>query len=272
MIALLTLLSIVAVSIVVVRVATKALQFTGLSLDTARFQAYSIFTGTGFTTEESEVVARHPVRRRIAMILMFLRNAGLVTAISTLVLSFVDTESSGEALRRGTLLGGGMLALALLARSKWVELYLERVIEWALSRYTNLRVRDYSTLMSLEREYSVARFKVQEGTWLADKRLNEVDLPEEGILVLGIIRADGSYVGAPRGHYTVHVGDTLVLYGKEDLVSELEQRLAGSEGEGAHERAKREHERELQEQEAEEQARESQRADAPEPEDGASRQ
>ncbi|MGD8868921.1 MAG: hypothetical protein PVI01_14930 [Gemmatimonadales bacterium] len=49
MVAVLTLLSVVAVSIIIVRVATKALQLTGLSAEAARFQAYSAFSGTGDT-------------------------------------------------------------------------------------------------------------------------------------------------------------------------------------------------------------------------------
>jgi len=55
MVAVFTLLSVVAVSIIVVRVATKALQLTGLSAETARFQAYSAFSGTG---------ASRPMRRK----------------------------------------------------------------------------------------------------------------------------------------------------------------------------------------------------------------
>ena len=51
MAALLILLSVVAVSILVTRIATRAFMLTGLSRDAARFQARSIITGTGFTTD-----------------------------------------------------------------------------------------------------------------------------------------------------------------------------------------------------------------------------
>jgi len=259
MVALFTLLSIIAVSIVVNRVATKALEHTGLSTEAARFQSYSAFTGTGFTTEEAEGVVNHPVRRRIVMVLMILRNAGLVTAISTLVLSFVGTESPTEGLRRGGLLVAGLGGLVLLARSQWADRYLSRVIDWALNRYTDLGVRDFYTLLNLERDYSVGRFTVQEGTWLADKRLDECDLIGEGVLVLGIVHDDGSYVGAPRGRYRLHSGDTLVLYGKTDKLDELEKRISGSSGEQAHAEAKQEHERELREQDIEQTQHEERR-------------
>lgn len=248
MVALSTLLSVVAISVVVVRVATKALELTGLSQDAARFQAFSAFTGTGFTTEEAEGVVRHPVRRRIVMLLMLLRNAGLVTAISMLVLSFVGAAREAALVRSGMLLGG-LLLLWLLARSRWVDRGLERLIDWALARYTDLDVRDFYRLLNLAEDYTVARFEIEPGTWLEGQRLGDADLPREGVLVLAVVRPDGEYVGAPRGELTLRAGDTVVLYGRSGLLSELKQRLAGTTGEAAHERAKEEHAREVEEQE-----------------------
>ena len=87
MAAILTLIVVLLTSLIIVRVATVALTLTGLSRDLARFQARSAFSGAGFTTGESEQVVSHPVRRRIIMLLMLLGNAGIVTVISTLVIS-----------------------------------------------------------------------------------------------------------------------------------------------------------------------------------------
>ena len=59
------LLVIALVSLLAVRVGATALMMTGISWDTASFQAYSAFFGVGFTTKEAELVVNHPVRRRI---------------------------------------------------------------------------------------------------------------------------------------------------------------------------------------------------------------
>lgn len=90
MIAILTLLIIITISLLVNRIATVALAFTGLSRETARFQARVAFTGAGFTTSESELITSHPVRRQIVMMLMLLGNAGLVTVVATLMTGFVN--------------------------------------------------------------------------------------------------------------------------------------------------------------------------------------
>ena len=72
-----------------------ALPLTGLSKDLAEFQAISAFTGSGFTTRESEEVMNHPLRRRITMHLMLLENAGIVIAASSMIISFVNHNTGG---------------------------------------------------------------------------------------------------------------------------------------------------------------------------------
>jgi hypothetical protein len=86
-------LTVLCLSLIVTRIATIALTYTGLSRQAAAFQARSAFTGTGFTTSEAEKVVDHPVRRRIIMTLMVARSAGLVTILISLILSF---GGSGE--------------------------------------------------------------------------------------------------------------------------------------------------------------------------------
>ena len=60
MIAIGTVLAAILVSLLVTRVAAIALSVTGLSRESARFQARSAFTGVGFTTSEAESVVNHP--------------------------------------------------------------------------------------------------------------------------------------------------------------------------------------------------------------------
>lgn len=94
MIAIISLFGVVFLSILITRIATLALMHTGMARGTAKFQAKSAFTGAGFTTAESEMVVSHPVRQKIVMILILLGNAGIVTAISSLILTFVSRGDS----------------------------------------------------------------------------------------------------------------------------------------------------------------------------------
>ena len=91
MTALISLLTAIVFSILVTRIAAVAFTLTGLSRDVADLQGLSAFSGVGFTTSESDHITEHPARRRILMLVIRLGNIGVVTVISSLVLTFVNT-------------------------------------------------------------------------------------------------------------------------------------------------------------------------------------
>jgi Trk K+ transport system NAD-binding subunit len=60
-----------------------------------------------------------------------------------------------------------------------------------------LDVADYASLLRLSGDYSVAEVQVQPQDWLADRKLEEIRLRDEGVDLLGITREDGTYIGIP---------------------------------------------------------------------------
>ena len=110
-------LTVLGLSLFITRLATIALTYTGLSWEAARFQARFAFTGTGFTTSEAERVVDHPVRRRIIMLLMIARSAGVVSIIISLILSFGGYQSDlGRLYRLLWIIGGVAVLLAAAGR------------------------------------------------------------------------------------------------------------------------------------------------------------
>jgi hypothetical protein len=235
--AIISLLLVISLSILITRIATVSLTLTGLSRESARFQARSAFSGTGFTTTEAENVVGHPVRRRIILLLMLLGNAGIVTAVSALILGFVGQKGDTSVWLKVGLLTGGICVLWALAQSQWVDRKLSRLIERALRRYTRLDVRDYSNLLHLGGEYRIAELVVEPGDWLADKTLAESRLRKEGVIALGIKRTDGTYLGAPKSDSKILAGDVLLLYGRDAALERLDTRKAGPRGTAEHRRA-----------------------------------
>ena len=240
MIAVLTVLLIVTLSLLVTRVATTALTLTGLSRESARFQARSALTTTGFTTVESERIARHPVRRRIIMTLMLMGQAGIVTVIASLALSFATTAGLGDATLRLAILLAGMTVLYWLARSQRFDRLLQPLIRRMIRRFTDLDVRDYASLLHIHGEFAVSELAVEEGDWIAGRLLEEVRPADEGLLILGVQRDATTYLGAPTGATRVRPGDTLIVYGPTNRLSELDRREGGPGGDAAHVRAMRE--------------------------------
>jgi len=237
MIAVVTLLIVLVLSMLVTRIATVALTHTGLSREIARFQARSAFTGVGFTTSESEKVVNHPLRRRILLLLMLFGNAGIVSVMASVVLTFTSVGGTRSALMRFGLIFIGLLILWIIATNKWVDFRLSRFIGWAVKRYTKLDVRDYASLLHVAGEYKVTELFVEPSDWLANRLLHELRLQDEGVMILGITRKDGTYIGAPHGSMKVNAGDVLILYGRETALMELDQRRRGTEGDREHKEA-----------------------------------
>ncbi|MEJ2662976.1 MAG: TrkA C-terminal domain-containing protein [Spirochaetia bacterium] len=235
MIPILSFFVIIVLSNIILRIATSILRFTGLAHDVAHFQARSAFTGTGYTTRESEIIVNHPLRRRVIIFLMYVRNIGFITVVSSIILSFFNTQTSGDFLVRVLWLGGGTLVLMILSRIKLIDVILSKLVELSMRRWKKIYVQDYESLLNLSGEYEVSDCLVSESSWLADKTLQELQLTDEGGLVLGITRDDGYFVGTPKGSTRIYAGDRVILYGHENLLRKIGTRRKGVSGDKEHE-------------------------------------
>jgi hypothetical protein len=234
-IAILTLWLVITLSILLTRIAAIVLTHTGMSRQAARFQARSAFSGAGFTTNESEQVVNHPVRRRVVLTLMLLGNAGIVTAVSSLILAFVRTGEDGLPLEiKVVLLVAGVLGLWALATSRLFDRLLSRVVDRLLERWTDLDVRDYAGLLRLGGNYRIAELRVEPGGWLDGRTLEDAQTDAEGVLVLGIASEDGEWLGTPGADTQPGAGDTLVVYGRTEAIRDLQNRRRGLRAEREH--------------------------------------
>jgi hypothetical protein len=227
----------IVVTLGLTRVASVALRTTGLSAEVARFQARSAFSGVGFTTVESEDILTHPARRRIVQSLMVLSSAGVAGTLASLLLSFTDTRGYRQPAGRIVVLVVGLFALWRLASSRWVDARLSRAIESVLRRWTELEVRDYVRILQIGGCYSIDEIEVDDDDWVEGRPLRDLRLNREGVVVLGVRRTDGRYVGVPSGGTTIQAGDTVIVYGDAGQLDELHDRKAGDAGDEAHERA-----------------------------------
>lgn len=234
MTAIISLLIIISLSILITHIGTLALVHTGISKEAAKFQARSAYMGVGFTTQESEIVVNHPVRRKILSILIFLGNAGVITTISSVIFSFISVGNSGFFSLEILVLISGLSFLLFLSRSKWVNRWVSFLINRVLQKYTRLDVTDYYSLLHLSEDYRVTEIKAEKNDWITGKSLSELQLDAEGLSVLGIKRKDGSYLGAPIGTTEINSDDIVIIYGHTLLLESLDNRKEGSEGDAEH--------------------------------------
>lgn len=80
---------------------------------------------------------------------------------------------------------------------------------------------------------------VEPRSWLTRGPRGELALDQEGVVVLGIVRKSGEYLGAPTAKRQIKAGDRVVVYGRTSRILELRQRSVVDRA--AHERAKEKH-------------------------------
>ena len=222
--ALLALFVIAAISLIVVRLGAAALTMTGMSADAANFQAHSAFFGVGFTTREAEMVMSHRVRRRIIRDLIIAGNIGLTSALATLVATFVQDSDTSATMRTVGLLVVGALIFWLFARSKIVNSAMEWSIRFALNKSSAVRSMDYEPLLKVESGYCIAEFEVLADNTLAGRTIAESHPTDIGIVILGISKAEGKFIGAPGPKDRIEVGNAVTVYGHEDAIEVIRGR------------------------------------------------
>jgi len=221
MLAAVSLFVIITLSALVTKVAAIALMHTGLSTEIAKFQARSAYTGSGYTSQESEKLMNHPVRRKIVYMLMLIGNAGIITTLSSLMLTFLLPNNRSSLVYSLIFIVVALSALWFAIKSKVVDRWLSKMIDRALKKYTNIDVKDYAAILHLSGEYQISELRVRKTSWLAGKTLLELDLKSEGINVLGIQQKEGEYIGAPGGDDVINAGDVITMYGKAEIFKNI---------------------------------------------------
>jgi hypothetical protein len=216
---------ILLVSWIIVRTGAVALELTGMETHAARFQALSAFTGTGFTTRDSENVVRHPHRRRIIATLIILGNAGMISFIASLVQTFSSFRLTDDVRDLLLRVAAVALCLALLYRlvaARRVAAFIDRNIRAQLSKRTHIEPLEVEEILSQKEGWGIFRIEVWHGAPCVGKTLAQSTFRDHGILVLAIERNNG-IIPAPSGKDMLHVGDWLLCYGQlasmEKLIS-----------------------------------------------------
>ncbi|MDG1498867.1 MAG: hypothetical protein P8N31_01650 [Planctomycetota bacterium] len=195
-----TLLLIIMLSLLVVRAGAVALTMTGLSLDAARFQSLSAFSGVGFTTSESEAIVGHAARRRIISLLMLLGNAGLFSALGALIVG-LGADRTDDTFRSIVFLILGCVVLLFLSKVRFLNHILNALLQ---KLFVGLR---------------------------------ELAMISEGVLVLSVLRASGETLATPGPHTSLQAEDVLLCYGREEDLKTLSSRPGGGTGNACHQEA-----------------------------------
>lgn len=218
----------VIVSMLVVLIGAIAFELTGLEKSSAQFQALSCFTGTGFTTKESEQITVYPLRRKIAMFLMIVGNMGFVTMIA----AFANSLNPRSFIFRfepsylPSFLPPALIILFNLAILAAAGYFLYRTAKNpVLVRSLGNRIRKYllkkqymrsvpfEELFITSTGYGVVRIDITAASPLLNKVIAQSPLSEQGVNVLALERHQ-EVIHNPPADTKIELNDRIVCFGK----------------------------------------------------------
>ena len=214
------LLTVILVSFIVVRIGAFALQLTGMGPEIATFQALSAFSGTGFTTTEAERVVRNRARRRIITILIILGNAGLVTVIATLVVSFTQVTGYGWFfIRLGIIVVGIIIFYRFVIRSRIGNRFIH-LLRKPLLKSVLKGAPEYEEIYQFGKNWGINLVIIYEDSKNIGLSLTEFTAEKDDLQVLAIDR-DYTVIPKPDNEEKIMSGDRLLIYGKNKSIEQL---------------------------------------------------
>lgn len=202
---------IVVIFFFIVRVATVILKLTGMDDETARFQAISAFTGTGFTTAAAETILEDKIRRKTVIVLMVLGKVGIVSVIASLFLSFGKDNLAAD-LWKAVILLAFIAILYKITTLKGFSRALNKFIEKKVVARGITKQKTLEELFSLPKGYGLAQLAITGKSKGSGLSLAEAGFIEKDILVLSIERKE-QLIPFPHANDTIKMGDKLLCYG-----------------------------------------------------------
>ncbi len=206
------LLITILISFTTVRIGAFALHLTGLEPEAATFQALSAFSGTGFTTAESERVVRHRSRRRIISILIILGNAGLVAVIGTLAAGATQAQNLGwewVLIYMGVVILGIFVLYRVVLKSGLATSLIEKLRKPLLKRIV-MAAPPFEEMMHVGGDWSVNLVTIGKNSKFIDRTLSDL-MSLSDVDVLAIDRTD-SFTSRPTDDVVIREKDRLLVF------------------------------------------------------------
>lgn len=218
------------ISTTIVRVMSVVLEHTGVPQSIARIQVLSAFSGTGFTTAESEMLLETPERRQILVILMIAGSVGLASIAATVIVGALGVaDTLPGILQQAVLLVCALLFVRYVVFAGAVDSLICRMAHrWLHGR--GYDVRSYAILHRLGADSYIAEHWVKEGC------LTKVDAQKFGQLQILGLREDQNQSTAimPFDPTNAPAGATLLALGSRAAHDEFAERYGCLQARGGH--------------------------------------
>ena len=212
--------------IIVSEIFTILFRLTGLPEKRARFQAVSLLTTSGFTTNESELIMKSSLRRKIArsaMILGYTFSAAFISVLVSLIINAGNDKETTENLwiivACLTLV---LVVFIILTKIKFIKNAFDKFVIKISYLILKNKTGNILTIIDKYSTNIIAEIYLSFIPQLfIEKSLEESRIKQDyGIIVLAVSRKNNIFTNIQKD-FVFEQGDILTLYGNEKTIKEL---------------------------------------------------
>ncbi|MDQ6595142.1 hypothetical protein E2K98_03800 [Bacillus salipaludis] len=214
---LLFLLIYFIIIVAVIEIFVILFRLTGLKVEISRFQVISLMTGTGFTTDESELILGHPIRRKLATFLILFGAFSLAVIIS----SISQFLSKGLQAKEIFFLAAMTMLVYLVLKLTWLQRKLSSLFNRKMQQKVELADLPVREIFLKSKEDVLLYLHIFRESKLAGHTFNQMiedlDQLELNILFIqrGKVKIRRNLLDTP-----LHEGDQVLLFGTKKAIYE----------------------------------------------------
>ncbi|MBS4195396.1 hypothetical protein [Lederbergia citri] len=199
----------------VVEISATFFVFTGLDKHIARYQAISMLTNTGFTTDEAKLILDHPIRRKLSSFLILFGAFSLAVIISILSAYLANDV---HVLQISIVMVSTAIFFILL-KTKFVRAFLEKRLHEELENTYELDELPLNEVLYLNKDEGLIDIPFHTASSYLDENYSTLLSDNENIRILFVKRGTNNI----RYHIEkekIKSGDLLYIYGNKKLINE----------------------------------------------------
>ena len=230
------ILAVITFYLLAIEIFSVAFKLTGLSTKKIKFQVASLFTSTGFTTNESELIMGDDRRRKIATACMYTSHIFSVTIMGLIINVFftlVNMKEIDYSVQTYTewyfiilYVASGLFLLMVIVKIPPINKHFQKFLETiAINSSSKSRHTNYISVIDLQGKHAIAEVILNNIPPFAEETpLSEMELTKNySINVLSIKR--GKRIIDVTKDTMFRKGDVVIAFG---LISDIKQAFVNS--------------------------------------------
>ena len=230
------ILAVVTFYLLAIEIFSVAFKLTGLSTKKIKFQVASLFTSTGFTTNESELIVGDDRRRRIATICMYtghIFSVAFMGLIINVFFTLVNMKEIDFSIQTYTewyfiilYIASGLFLLMLILKIPPINKHFQKFLEAiAINSSKKTRNTNYISVIDLQGKHAITEVILNHiPPFAVDTPLSKMELTKNySINVLSIKR--GKRIVDVTKDTMFRKGDILIVFG---LINDIKQAFINS--------------------------------------------